>query len=167
MVFLLVLGYWLLPREGQKRTELSEVLLQYLAMASDIMELYALFDDDGVLTDTGLTYGILAVWSISFIQFVIVPDVLKTSTEEESEVKSVWKELREPLTAFFLQDAPFLSLRISVMARLNLITHSLVFFQLKNILAIIIQLYKISLMLYTYYSEDGRDLFACIRNIRT
>lgn len=146
MVFLLVLGYWLLPREGQKRTELSKVLLQYLAMASDIMELYALFDDDGVLTDTGLTYGILAVWSISFIQFVIVPDVLKTSTEEESEV---WKEIREPLTAFFLQDAPFLSLRISVMARLNLITHSLVFFQLKNILAMIIQLYKISLMLYT------------------
>ena len=48
----------------------------------------------------------------------------------------------------FLQDGPFLALRLYIMIRLRLITYSLVFFVLKNIVTLILLFYRLGIMCY-------------------
>lgn len=118
-------------------------MLQYLAIASDTMELYALFDEDAILVNFEITIAILAVWSVSFIQFIVVPEELREDAQEGNKKETRLGKLRVPLMAFFLQDCPFLCLRLYIMVRLKLVTYSLVFFVIKNVLAVIIEVYQI------------------------
>lgn len=143
LIYLLVLGQWMLPREGTNRTELSEVLVHSLTTALDIMQLFALFDEHVVLVNPVITYAILAVWSISFLRFIIVSDVLEKDTGNERKEQSTCVPLFKQLMGIFFQDGTFLCSRLFIMIRLRIITQSLVFFLLKNALSALIQAYKI------------------------
>ncbi|XP_012943636.1 transmembrane protein 26 [Aplysia californica] len=72
LVFLLILCRWLLPRGDITRDQLSQLLFVFIGMASDVMELFQLFDEEEVRQDKTLTYVILAVWTFSLFQFSLV-----------------------------------------------------------------------------------------------
>ncbi|XP_078615605.1 transmembrane protein 26-like [Branchiostoma floridae x Branchiostoma japonicum] len=72
MVLLLVIGRWLLPRGSLTRDELSQLLLVYVAMAADIVELFQVFEEERVGNKEGVVYTALALFTWSLMQFTIV-----------------------------------------------------------------------------------------------
>ncbi|XP_045211315.1 transmembrane protein 26-like [Mercenaria mercenaria] len=157
LVYLLVFSRWLLPRGKVSRDFLADLLLEFLAIASDIMELLAVFDEDQVRGNLKLTYAILAVWSGSFIQFI--PILMQKSKR--------FRKARNPNVAFlnrhcgdkfvevvvtcmsiFLQDLPFLVVRLYIIIEVKLITYSLIFFLLKNIVTLMLLFYRLTILCY-------------------
>ena len=48
-MLIIILGRWMLPRGAITRDQLSVLLLEYVAIAADILELFEAFDDDQVV----------------------------------------------------------------------------------------------------------------------
>lgn len=48
-MLIIILGRWMLPRGSITRDQLSTLLLEYVAIAADILELFEAFDDDKVV----------------------------------------------------------------------------------------------------------------------
>lgn len=166
LVYLIVFGRWMLPRAEVSRAALSDLLLEYLAMASDIMELYAIFDEDVIQSNLGATYAILTIWSISFIQFVpVLVYKHKYRHLHSNRMKRIMRacgdyfsEVVVTLTSILLQDGPFLCLRLYIMIRFELVTYSLVFFVLKNVVAVLLLMYRLVILcvrLPCCYYEEG------------
>ena len=156
LVYLLVLSRWLLPRRKLSREFLADLLLEFLAIASDIMELLAVFDEAEVRSNLLLTYWILAVWSASFIQFIPVlahKRMFRQLRRPQAKLFSracgeYFVEIAYTCMSIFLQDGPFLILRLYIMITINLITYSLVFFVLKNIVSLLLLWYRLVIMCY-------------------
>ena len=154
LVYILVFGRWWLPRGEVSREALSDLLLEYLAIASDIMELYAIFDEDIVQRDLGLTYAILVLWSISFFQFVpVLVHKKKYQHLESRRMKKItracgdfFSQIVVTCLSIFLQDAPFLCLRLYIIIHFNLVTYSLIFFVLKNIVTLMLLFYRLTIL---------------------
>ena len=118
------------------------------------MELYALFDEELVQADLAITYAILSVWSISFLQFIpILKHKNKYKHLESRRMRRIkqscgdyFSEVVVTLLSILLQDGPFLCLRLYIIVKLELVTYSLVFFVIKNIVSIILLTYKLGAM---------------------
>ncbi|XP_052789694.1 transmembrane protein 26-like [Mya arenaria] len=113
--------------------KLSENLSGFLGTASDIMDLFSLFDEDDILQNQPLTVLILLAWTLSFIQFAPILE----NWENLVEIDNTYN-----LMSICLQDGPFLILRVSIMVSLKKAKSSLVFFVIKNIVTLILVAYK-------------------------
>ncbi|XP_076458753.1 transmembrane protein 26-like [Babylonia areolata] len=160
MLYLMILGRWLLPRGGVGREQLTQLLFGFVGIASDIMELFSLFDEDpGIRHNTLMAYAILAVWSLSTFQFTLTFATahrprrarglrLSVVDPDRSHRVSVLRvELVATVLSMLMQDGPFLTLRLYTIITYNVITYSLVFFTAKNVLVILLLLYKIFLLM--------------------
>ncbi|WAQ95881.1 hypothetical protein MAR_028623, partial [Mya arenaria] len=128
MIYILLFAVWLL--DNVSHDLLSHQLIAFLASASDIMELYALFDESAVQEDFTVTCVVLGVWTVSFVQFV--PVLHKTSLNNtiqdssmimdlrDSHTRGPW-EIAECFAAILLQDGPFLCVRLFVVIELQLV----------------------------------------------
>ena len=156
LIYLLVFARWLLPRRDMSREFLADLLLEFLAIASDIMELLAVFDEDKVRESLMLTYWVMAVWSASFIQFIPVLAQKRMFRQLRAPQRTLFTkccgtsfvEIAYTCMSIFLQDGPFLVLRLYIMISLNLITYSLVFFVLKNAVTVVLLVYRLGIMCY-------------------
>ncbi|KAL5018016.1 hypothetical protein ScPMuIL_003738 [Solemya velum] len=163
LVYLLVFGRWFLPRGEVSRTALSDLLIRYLGMASDIMGIFALFDEKEVRVRSGLTYAVLTIWSLSFVQFVpvLVSAQSYTSPSNKWITRNCGEHFVEVVVtclALCLQDGPFLILRLYIMLHIQLVTYSILFFVIKNIVVILLIVYKLSILclqLPGCYEEKG------------
>ncbi|XP_066301216.1 transmembrane protein 26-like [Branchiostoma lanceolatum] len=72
LVIPLVIGRWVLPRGDLTRDELSQLLLVYVAMAADIVELFQVFEEERVGNKSEVVYGALFLFTWSLLQFTIV-----------------------------------------------------------------------------------------------
>ncbi|KAL5018642.1 hypothetical protein ScPMuIL_004364 [Solemya velum] len=161
MIYLLFLGRWILPRGGVSRVALAEILMEYLAMGTDIMEFFSIFEIPEVRTDSNLTYAVLTIWTLSFLQFI--PVVLYRRNSKKLTIPRCVKlnekcgdhlaDFLVTLMTFFLQDGPFLVIRLYVIARFSVVTYSLAFFVVKNILVILVLCYR-TLILCSVVSGD-------------
>lgn len=157
LVYLLVFGRWVLPRVDLSRMALADLLLDYFGKASDIMELYALFDEEVVRTNLLVTYIILTTWSVSFLQFIpVLVHNHKHRVLENVRAPCISRscfryspEIFDTCATFILQDGPFLSLRLFVMIKLDLFTYSLVFFVIKNAFMLILLTYRFVILCCT------------------
>ena len=161
LLFLLVMCRWLLPRGDISRHELSQLLFVFLGIASDNMGLFELFDETEVRTDPLLTYVIMGVWSVSFVQFLFVLTATKspqevavvhTSTAAEKQkgkqnasilevmfTTEIWSLLFSVMT----QDGPYAAVRIYTLIKHSLITYSIIFFICKNLLVVCLVFYRL------------------------
>jgi len=48
LLFILILGRWFMPKGNITKNQLSQILLVYIGMAADIMELFEVFKEDQV-----------------------------------------------------------------------------------------------------------------------
>ncbi|XP_021346623.1 uncharacterized protein LOC110446017 [Mizuhopecten yessoensis] len=172
LVYLIVNGRWLLPRGRVTREELSDLLFDYLAMASDIMELFALFDEDSIRGNPMITYAILAIWSVSFIQFIPVVmnrravNSFRKHTQDEKDKSNCcvcagcgnsFPDIFVTIAGLFLQDGPFLALRLFIIFYLQLLTYSLVFFVLKNTIVVLLLTYRLGILCFNLPCCSRRD----------
>ncbi|KAG7172928.1 Transmembrane protein 26-like, partial [Homarus americanus] len=72
LLVMLLVGRWLLPKGKLTREQLSQLLLAYMAMAADIIELFECFKEDAVTRNVELIYATLGIWSWSLLQFTLV-----------------------------------------------------------------------------------------------
>ncbi|KAH3708112.1 transmembrane protein 26-like [Dreissena polymorpha] len=160
LIYVLLFGRWLNDDVAGKN--LSQQLINFLASASDIMELYALFDLPDVQTHFTSTIAVLAIWSMSFIQFIPVltktihrqnavadssPPSIEAGENKKSAPSSRNFHIAEVVLTFLFQDGPFLAVRLFIIINFNTISHSLVFFVIKNVVTIMLLIYRLAVLL--------------------
>ena len=148
MMLVLIFARWLFPKGELSRSELSQLLLLYLGLAGDIVDFFQIFDSDRILKDVPFVYSVLGAWSWSLLQFTIALTVTRQRARTsqisrsarccscmDNEAWSLW-------VVIILQDGPFLSLRLYAIIMHNVQSYSNFFFTSKNIIVILLQLYR-------------------------
>nr|XP_046258716.1 transmembrane protein 26-like isoform X2 [Scatophagus argus] len=155
VLILVILGKWLLPLGGGvTRDELSQLLLIFVGTAADILEFTTETLSDIQETHLRLVYIILGVWTWSMLQFPLHLAVVNSKSDsqpmEEVQTMSLLTrystDLWSIMEAFFIQDGPFLVVRLTVMIYYKVFHQMLVFFAIKNFLVVILNLYRLSVI---------------------
>lgn len=172
-LYLMILSRWILPRGEITRNELSQLLFVFIGIASDITELFALFEESTVRMNTDITYAILCIWSVSLLQFTLVltathsPKKARTALAtrpvspdgDDAQVNFVMAffqtEVWSICVNFVLQDGPFLVVRLYTMIELKLMTYSIIFFTAKNGLVVMLLVYRLSVLCVERRRKEG------------
>ena len=145
-----------MPSQEISRDELSNLLMVYLGMGSDIMELLVLFEEDYVLEDDIAIYATLVVWTVSLLQFTVVLTATskgkksadadmedQTDGNAPSKCSCCASDIWSICVTMFMQDGPFLALRLYIIVKNRTLSYTILFFTLKNLLMLMIQTYRL------------------------
>ncbi|NP_001087511.1 transmembrane protein 26 S homeolog [Xenopus laevis] len=162
-LLLLIIGKWLLPiGTGTTREQLSQLLLMFVGTAADILEFTSeTLEQDNVRNNMILVYSILAVWTWSMLQFPLDLAVQNIACQPATLMKNRLHMLVCRYSAdlwnigisLLIQDGPFLVSRLILMAYFNVINQMLVFFTAKNILVVMLQLYRLVVLVIDFRSS--------------
>lgn len=70
-MFIIILGRWILPKGNISHSALSQLLLVYLSLASDILDLLTLFNEQEIFLSTPMVRVVLSVFSFCMFQFAL------------------------------------------------------------------------------------------------
>lgn len=157
LLLVLIIGRWLLPKGEITREQLSQLLLVYIGMAADIIELFEAFKEKEVRYNRQLTLIILSLWTASLLQFCFVLSAAKARKSRPSFTKQPSRssisdsgrcftcrsEILSIMTTIILQDGSFLVLRMMLIFRYNVVSYTNIFFTAKNTLVNVLQLYRL------------------------
>lgn len=169
LLFFLVLGRWMLPRGGISREQLSQLLLVFIGTGADILEFVSETIEEGDPSECSaiLHYMIWTVWAWSLMQFNFV---LTASTARKQNVATTRDQTRvhtreccgsccqgffqNPdvwgmLMTLFIQDLPFCAARCYFIFNLGIRSQMMIFFTLKNLLVVMLQLYRLKVLWQT------------------
>ncbi|XP_075931928.1 transmembrane protein 26-like [Anarhichas minor] len=165
LLLLLIVGKWLLPLGGGvTRDELSQLLLIFVGTAADILEFTSETLSDVKENNLELVYIVLSVWTWSMLQFPLHVSVVKSNPDSEGEqeagevslLSKYSTDIWSIMEALFIQDGPFLVVRLIVMTYYNVFHQMLVFFAIKNFLVVILNLYRLVVIYHDSRSRAGR-----------
>ncbi|XP_006889092.1 PREDICTED: transmembrane protein 26 [Elephantulus edwardii] len=152
-LLMLIIGRWLLPIGGGiTRDQLSQLLLMFVGTAADLLEFTSeTLEEQNVRSSPALVYSILAIWTWSMLQFPL--DLAVQHVECPSSVLArgfpslffcqYSADLWNIGISVFIQDGPFLVVRLILMTYFKVINQMLVFFAVKNFLVVVLQLYRL------------------------
>merc|ERR1739838_1144269 len=162
LLFVLVIGRWLLPNDGITRDQLSQLLLVFIAVGADILEFVTETIDEENLQDCRnvIVFFLYTTWSCSLFQFTLVLTATKSrkvrlgfANESNTKIaegdgccaRSIFNsaEVWGIMVTIILQDVPFLVFRLYVMIVYQDVHQMMIFFTGKNILVVILQLYRL------------------------
>uniref|UniRef100_UPI0037E98F6D transmembrane protein 26-like n=1 Tax=Semicossyphus pulcher TaxID=241346 RepID=UPI0037E98F6D len=164
LLILLIVGKWLLPLGGGvTRGELSQLLLIFVGTAADILEFTSETLADVKETSPQLVYIILAVWTWSMLQFPLHLAVVNNKPDSERDpgaqdvsfLKKHSTDLWSIVEALFIQDGPFLVVRLTVMTYFDVFHQMLVFFTIKNFLVLVLNLYRLVVICQDFRSSSS------------
>ncbi|CAF0994367.1 unnamed protein product [Adineta ricciae] len=154
---------WLLPKGEMTREELSQLLLVYIGIAADIIEFFEVFREKEVRTNIKLSVLVLLLWTFSLLQFCLAFTIsrgrksrLVIKEELERRFFCSPSDFWGMLMSLFLQDIPFFCFRAVLIFHYHILSYSTVFFTSKNGLIIILQWYRITVILATTISQGRR-----------
>ncbi|KAG8523054.1 Transmembrane protein 26 [Galemys pyrenaicus] len=152
-LLMLIIGRWLLPiGVGITRDQLSQLLLMFVGTAADILEFTSeTLEEQNVRNSPALVHAILAIWTWSMLQFPLdlaVQHVVCPSSVTSRSFPSLFfcqysADLWNIGISVFIQDGPFLVVRLILMTYFKVINQMLVFFAAKNFLVVVLQLYRL------------------------
>ncbi|XP_041087226.1 transmembrane protein 26-like [Polyodon spathula] len=163
MLIVLVLGRWLMPKGDMSRDQLSQLLMVYVGLGADILDIFDTFKEPEVETNHGILLIGLSLFTWALMQFPLVltqtkphsspldvsfPSEAGKEPRLESPVGSgcvscCSSEVWSLLVTVGMQDGPFLFYRLYLMARENVLNQLMIFFTCKNILIVMIEIYRI------------------------
>ncbi|KAK3801378.1 hypothetical protein RRG08_059080 [Elysia crispata] len=158
LLLILIVGRWLLPKGEITREQLSQLLLVYIGMAADIIELFEAFKEEKVSQNPHLVTVILALWTASLTQFTLVVTATKSKKTRPALTRSPSSlsdtptcgrndccptEVVSIFISVMLQDAPFLVLRLLLIFRYDVLSYTNIFFTSKNSLVLVLQIYRL------------------------
>lgn len=162
LLILLILGKWLLPLGGGvTRDELSQLLLIFVGTAADILEFTSETLSDVKENNHQLVYIILAVWTWSMLQFPLHLAVVTSRPQNPDEptggegccnllLSRHSTDIWNIIESLFIQDGPFLVVRLIVMIYFDVFHQMLVFFAIKNFLVVVLNLYRLIVICQDY-----------------
>lgn len=68
-MFIIILGRWILPKGDISHSALSQLLLVYISLASDILDLLTLLHEQKIERSSQMVYVVLATFSVCMLQF--------------------------------------------------------------------------------------------------
>nr|XP_014688893.2 transmembrane protein 26 [Equus asinus] len=152
-LLMLIIGRWLLPIGGGiTRDQLSQLLLMFVGTAADILEFTSeTLEEQNVRNSPALVYAILVIWTWSMLQFPLdlaVKYVMCPLSVTSRGFPSLFfcqysADLWNIGISVFIQDGPFLVVRLILMIYFKVINQMLVFFAVKNFLVVVLQLYRL------------------------
>ena len=169
-LMIIIVGRWLLPKGKISRSALSQLLLVYLSLASDMIDLLSIFQEDKVIENMNMVYSILAVFSWSTYQFCLnlvatrgrnfrvetedLPPELNANIKEmirasqvvpmQSTCQKLYSsELPSIFITILMQDLPFLILRLIAVIHFQVQSYTTLFFTCKNIFILFLQVYRL------------------------
>ncbi|XP_038045868.1 transmembrane protein 26-like [Patiria miniata] len=157
LLALLIVGRWLLPKGSLTRDQLSQLLLVYIGMAADILE-FSLesLQEQVVICNLVLIIIILGMWNWSLLQFTLVLTSVSAPRTRAAKVtggrsckgccRCCENEIWALCTTIIMQDGPFLAMRLYLLIKFNVINQMMLFFTIKNILVILLQLYRMAIV---------------------
>ncbi|KAJ8319385.1 hypothetical protein KUTeg_004476, partial [Tegillarca granosa] len=142
LIFLLIIGRWLLPRGDLSRNQLSQLLFVYIGSGSDTLDFFIVFEETEVRTNRLLSYISLSVWSLSLLQFTLVLTATKSHHEESFMItqpqedktkrkrnacqKLLLTEIWSLVVAIMLLDFPFLCVRLYILIAMKILSYGIV-----------------------------------------
>ncbi|KAI8794770.1 transmembrane protein 26-like isoform X1 [Biomphalaria glabrata] len=169
--YLVLLSRWILPRGNVNRKELVELLFAFIGIGGDIMEYFSLLGEEAVRPNRRLCYVVLAIWSLSVLQFTVTVTVIHQPKRQRNinvvvdsmelvlhkKQQKFWYEVLAILLTLLMQDIPFLIVRVYIMISCNIVDYSLIFFTSKNAMIISLLIYKLLILCGSYYLSDEED----------
>ncbi|KAM4609912.1 transmembrane protein 26 [Polymixia lowei] len=169
MLIVLVLGRWLMPKGDMSRDQLSQLLMVYVGLGADILDIFDTFKEPEVKTKRTVIIVGLALFSWALMQFPLVltqtsppndqplpgaPHQEHLSEESRGGVvhspgapsslaSCCSSEVWSLLLTVGLQDGPFLLYRLYLMFQEQVLNQLMIFFTCKNILIVLLELYRI------------------------
>lgn len=154
-----------MPKGGLNREQLSQLLLTYLGLGADILDILQLIREKKVNAHATVAIVGLCLFCWTITQFTIVltqeepaPKSQKTSITDKSLSLSDVKmhkmalcssnEVQNFLITVAMHDGPLLVYRVYVVILLGEVTDSIVFFIFKNILKLTLETYRLGALLY-------------------
>ncbi len=169
-LMIIIIGRWLLPKGKISRSALSQLLLVYLSLASDMIDLLSIFQEDKVIKNQEMIYSTLAVFSWSTFQFSLnlvasrgrtfrsesdnqsaniqLNNSKQQKRRQPQRVKSTCQKLASSeLPSIFItismQDLPFLIIRLIAVIHFKVHSYTTIFFTCKNLIILFLQLYRL------------------------
>ncbi|CAF1559105.1 unnamed protein product, partial [Didymodactylos carnosus] len=174
LLLLIIVGRWFLPKGTTTRSNLSQLLLVYMSLASDIVDLLTIFNEEEVLRSHNMLIATLSVLSWSLFQFPI--NMTATRTRVVSSVNSQRPKKKSPkifilypLQQLFANESWYiyeinlmscsavqLALRLVAVIKFNVRSYSTIFFTAKNGIILFLQLYRlIAILTEKEFYDDG------------
>ncbi|CAG5122373.1 unnamed protein product [Candidula unifasciata] len=169
LTYVMFASRWVLPRGRVRREELAELLFAFIEIAADIMEFFSLIGEDVIRKDKTLSFWVLGIWSLSILQFTMTVTVIHQPKKEkkvtvvviESDTDKQRERVRHECFAIFLtmamQDLPFAIMRLYTIIKFSYINYSLIFFTSKNLIIIMLLLYKVIAVCKNQYRQHAED----------
>lgn len=149
MLIVLVLGRWLMPKGDMSRDQLSQLLMVYVGLGADILDIFDTFKEPEVKTNRAVIITGLALFSWALMQFPLVLTQTQSSLGRPPQggpgalTSCCSSEVWSLLLTVGLQDGPFLIYRLYLMAQEQVLNQLMIFFTCKNILIVLLELYRI------------------------
>ena len=182
-LMIIIVGRWLLPKGKITRSALSQLLLVYLSLASDMIDLLSIFQEDQVIHNSLMVYAILTIFSWSTFQFCLnlvatrgrnfraepdeepeVPTISKVPTRpsEIIPIKSVCQklyssELPSIFITILMQDLPFLVLRLIAVIHFKVQSYTTIFFTCKNLFILFLQFYRLWSICMEHVDQEATE----------
>lgn len=157
MLIVLVLGRWLMPKGDMSRDQLSQLLMVYVGLGADILDIFDTFKEPQVETNRVVVITGLALFSWALMQFPLVLTQTQSSRAKPPQgdpgalcpgapatlTSCCSSDVWSLLLTVGLQDGPFLIYRLYLMAQEQVLNQLMIFFTCKNILIVLLELYRI------------------------
>uniref|UniRef100_A0A665T2G4 Transmembrane protein 26b n=1 Tax=Echeneis naucrates TaxID=173247 RepID=A0A665T2G4_ECHNA len=159
MLIVLVVGRWLMPKGDMSRDQLSQLLMVYVGLGADILDIFDTFREPEVKTNRTVVIIGLSLFSWALMQFPLVLTQTQPPKGESpaqrtgglfccsrapSSLSSCCSsEVWSLLLTVGLQDGPFLLYRLYLMFEEQVLNQLMIFFTCKNILIVLLELYRI------------------------
>uniref|UniRef100_A0A3B5AKS6 Transmembrane protein 26b n=1 Tax=Stegastes partitus TaxID=144197 RepID=A0A3B5AKS6_9TELE len=159
MLIVLVLGRWLMPKGDMSRDQLSQLLMVYVGLGADILDIFDTFKEPEVKTNQVVVILGLALFSWALMQFPLVLTQTRPTKDEPPQrrmgallccpeappsfASCCSSEVWSLLLTVGLQDGPFLLYRIYLMVQEQVLNQLMIFFTCKNILIVLLEFYRI------------------------
>ncbi|XP_051913353.1 transmembrane protein 26 isoform X1 [Hippocampus zosterae] len=157
MLIVLVIGRWLMPMGHMSREQLSQLLMVYVGLGADILDIFDTFRLEEIMTRKKLVIIGLFLFTWALMQF---PLVLTHKSGQErrtagrfvgGRINNITNNMKTCcpsevwilLLTVGLQDGPFMCYRVYLMLHEKVLNQLMIFFTCKNILVVLIEFYRI------------------------
>lgn len=156
----LVIGRWLMPKGHLSRDQLCQLLLTYIALGADILDVLQLIKETKINTNKSVTIVGLCLFSWAILQFTIVLTQTASPTSQTTSQSHSTTDRKRPslppccsnevwsvIITIGMQDGPFLVYRVYLATAQGVFNDSMTFFICKNALTVIIEIYRVAIFL--------------------
>ncbi|KAM8927647.1 transmembrane protein 26-like [Pelodytes ibericus] len=167
MILVLILGRWIMPKGSMNRDQLTQLLLLYISLGADILDLLQLIKGQQMINNENVAIVGLSLFSWASFQFslVLTQSSSKKKDSEDSETGSTKKcnssyctsEVWHLVIAVAMQDGPFLIYRLYLLGAQGVQNKTLIFFICKNLLTVTIEVYRIVLVLTKQHNSEHEN----------